>query len=169
MPTLAGVTVRLVQVSERWSGDCQPEDFVELDYENRRKSRQLVVSERGREYAFMLPRGTVLHDGDRLRAEDGAIIGVRAALEALSRIDCSSELDLARVAYHLGNRHVALQLGTKFVAYQRDKVLDHMVGLQGFRVSHVSEAFSPEPGAYRNHQWETPLVAIVAPRIDGTL
>jgi len=153
--------VPLLQVSEIWSGEGVPEEFVELDNDQRRRSRQRVVSTFGREVALILPRGTNLKEGERLRADDGTLIGVRATRESLSRMDCDSLLDLARVAYHLGNRHVALQIGTQFVAYQRDSVLDNLVGLLGFRVRHVTEAFEPEPGAYRNHQWESPQVTFV--------
>lgn len=146
----------LLRVTELCVAAGSVEELIELDYDRRRKSRQRVTTTRGRELSLSLPRGTELWNGACLRVEDGSTVAVCAICEALSRTDCESPLDLVRVAYHLGNRHVALQIGETFVAYQRDSVLDRMVEGLGFRVRHVLQAFEPEPGAYSNHQWEGP-------------
>lgn len=119
-----------------------------LGYEARRRSRLRVRLDDGREAALLLPRGTQLRGGDRLRADDGSVIEVRAAPEAVS-VACSPDpLRLARACYHLGNRHVALEIGAGCVRYLHDHVLDAMVAGLGLRVAAETAPFEPEPGAF---------------------
>ncbi len=132
------------------------DDYVQLDYRVRQKSRFRTFTVSGCELAVQLPRGTVLNDGDNLRAIDGTTIRVVATAERLSRVDCPNGAELARAAYHLGNRHVALEVGAGFVAYQADHVLDAMLQQLGFRVGAVVMPFEPEPGAYQHHVWDAP-------------
>lgn len=134
------------------------DDSVSLDYAQRQKSRFRVTSSLGREIAVLLPRGTVLHDGDQLEVTDGTLLQVIATPEPLSRIECDSGSKLARAAYHLGNRHVALEVGEGYLAYQRDHVLDHLLQQLGFSVHSVILPFEPEPGAYQHHDWGAPGV-----------
>jgi urease accessory protein len=96
-----------------------------LTFDQRRKSRLLAKLEDGREAALMLLRGTILHDGEHLRGEGGVVVVVRAAAESLSIASTADAHLLTRAAYHLGNRHVPLQIGADFVAYAHDHVLDH--------------------------------------------
>jgi urease accessory protein len=96
----------------------------------------------------MLPRGTVLRDGDVLRCEGGRLVQVRAAPECVSRVTSKNTLQLARAAYHLGNRHVPTQLGAGYVAYLHDHVLDDMIQRLGLQVTVVNAPFEPEAGAY---------------------
>lgn len=123
-------------------------DFLFLSYDRRLHTRQRACLEGGEHIALMLPRGTVLRDGDVLRCEGGRLVQVRAALECISRIASSNPLHLARAAYHLGNRHVPTELGKGFVAYLHDHVLDDMIQRLGLEVTVASAPFDPEPGAY---------------------
>lgn len=136
------------------------DDWVCLDYALRQKSRQRVTSALGRDLALLLPRGTQLRSGDHLLAEDTTVIRVIATAEQLSRVECVNASDLARAAYHLGNRHVAVEIGTDFIAYQADHVLDSMLCRMGFVVCPVLMPFTPEPGAYQHHDWGIPEVAL---------
>jgi urease accessory protein len=128
--------------------DAAPTASVTLTFDQRRKSRQLLRLDDGSEAALLLPRGTVLGAGDRLRAEDGAVIAVQAAPESLSVARTDDGLRLLRAAYHLGNRHVPLQIGAGELRYQHDHVLDGMVQALGLTVEVVSAPFAPEGGAY---------------------
>jgi urease accessory protein len=123
-------------------------DTLSLPYDRRLHSRQRVCMDGGEHIAIMLPRGSVLRDGDILRCEGGRLVRVRAAPECVSRVASKNLRQLARAAYHLGNRHVPTELGTGFVAYLHDHVLDDMIKRLGFAVSVVNAPFEPEPGAY---------------------
>jgi urease accessory protein len=130
------------------SGAAVPTLVATLTFEERRKSRQRLHLDDGTEVALVLPRGTVLADGDRLQADDGGVIAVRAALESLSAAHTVDPLLLMRAAYHLGNRHVPLQLAAGELRYQHDHVLDDLVRALGLTVAMVTAPFSPEGGAY---------------------
>jgi urease accessory protein len=119
-----------------------------LDFEHRQKHRFLATLAGGEELAVQLPRGSVLADGDVLETEDGDCILVRAADEDLSVAETSDVLLLARVAYHLGNRHVALQIEPGRVSYLHDHVLDDLAHRLGAEVAFRRAPFSPESGAY---------------------
>jgi urease accessory protein len=121
---------------------------VSLPHAERQKSRGLLSFADGSEAALLLTRGSVLRDGDRLLAEDGAIIAVEAALEEVSVVVSSNQRELMRAAYHLGNRHVALQIEATRLVYLHDHVLDALVRELGLRVSVTQEPFEPESGAY---------------------
>jgi urease accessory protein len=114
-------------------------------FEQRQKSRLRVKLENGEEIALILPRGKVLRGGDRVAATDGREVEIVAAPEKLLHIESAG---LARVAYHLGNRHVALQVGEGFLRIAEDHVLEEMARKLGARVSHVEAPFEPEAGAY---------------------
>jgi urease accessory protein len=119
-----------------------------LPFEQRQKSRLRVKAENGEEVALILPRGRVLRGGDRVAATDGREVEIVAAPEKLLHIESA---ELARVAYHLGNRHVPLQVGPGFLRIAEDHVLEEMARKLGARVSHVEAPFEPEAGAY-GHQ-----------------
>jgi urease accessory protein len=126
----------------------EPGTSLTLDFDGRRKSRQLVRLDDGHEAAMFLPRGTVLKDGDRLRCEDGLIVAVVAAAETLSSVQTVDRMHLARAAYHLGNRHVPVEIAAGGLRYQHDHVLDGMVRALGMEVRTVKAPFQPEGGAY---------------------
>jgi urease accessory protein len=121
-----------------------------LRFEDRRRSRLRVALDDGREAGLLLPRGTILRDGDHLReGEAGTVVVVRAAAQTLSHVVSSDELLLARAAYHLGNRHVPVQIGRGWLAYEHDHVLDDMVAELGLPVETRTAPFEPEAGGYR--------------------
>lgn len=124
---------------------------VTLPLELRIRSRVKVTLDDGREAGLFLPRGSVLRDGDLVSSVDGAIIEIRAAPETVSTVSCADPHLLARACYHLGNRHVPLQIGTGFVRYQHDHVLDDMVRGLGLVVVVEQAPFEPEPGAYGDY------------------
>jgi urease accessory protein len=138
------------QVGEKISAGT-PTRTLTLAFDERRKSRQRVVLDDGSEAALILPRGSVLADLDLLRADDGVVILVRAAPETVSRVRAENGLLLARAAYHLGNRHVPLQIAAGVLQYQHDHVLDGMVRTLGLEVEVVTAPFQPEGGAYAGH------------------
>jgi len=119
-----------------------------LPYERRIISRQRVTLDNGTDAGLFLPRGTTLHNDDYLQAETGEIIVVKAAQENVSTLYCDDSLMLARACYHLGNRHVPLQINTHLLRYQHDHVLDDMLHGLGLHVTVEQASFQPEPGAY---------------------
>ena len=122
-----------------------------LDYDARQKSRLLGRLTNGVEVAIQLPRGTTLDGGDWLRTEEGAGVVLEAAPEPLSVARTADPLLLARVAYHLGNRHVALAVEPGRLAYRHDHVLDDLVRRFDVPVSFEEAPFRPEGGAYSGH------------------
>jgi urease accessory protein len=125
---------------------------VTLTYDQRCKSRQRLKLDDGSEAALLVERGTVLADGELLMGDDGVVVAVKAAPESLSAVRAEDALTLARAAYHLGNRHVPLQIAPGELRYQHDHVLDDMVRALGLTVVVVTAPFQPEGGAYgRGH------------------
>jgi len=137
---------------EKTTAAGEAQETLTLPYDLRQKSRQRVRLDSGRAAAVLLAPGTVLDDGDRLRAADGTAVRVRAATETVSIARSHDALRLARACYHLGNRHVRLQVGTGWVRYQPDHVLDQMVRGLGLDVSREAACFEPERGAYGGHR-----------------
>ena len=125
---------------------------VSLDWDVRQKSRFETVDSLGRKLGVFLNRGTVIRGGDVLVAEDGSLIQVNAATQEVLRITaCSihgSPFDLTRVAYHLGNRHVPIELKPDHLKIEPDHVLAEMLRAMHMTVNTVHEAFEPEGGAY---------------------
>lgn len=119
-----------------------------LPLHQRIKSRLRVVLDNGREAGLFLNRGTTLKDGDLLCNDAGYSVQVRAASESLSRVTSDNPHLLARACYHLGNRHVSIQIEPTCISYPHDHVLDEMLRGLGFTVSHADAPFEPEPGAY---------------------
>ncbi len=135
----------------RHAGSARPAGVVVLAWEHRQKHRFVARLEDGQELFVQLPRGTLLADGDVLEAEDGEGILVRAADEELSVAEATDPLLLTRVAYHLGNRHVALQIEPSRVSYLHDHVLDDLARRLGAVVTFQEGPFHPEAGAYGGH------------------
>ena len=128
---------------------------VELDWELRQKSRFSCTDSTGREIGVFLPRGRVVRGGDVLVANDGSLIRVIAAPQAVLRIThCTqhgSPFDLIRAAYHLGNRHVPIELQPDHLKIEPDHVLADLLKAMHLIVNTVHEAFEPESGAYASH------------------
>lgn len=140
----------MIRITEFYKGKENGAAILTLPFETRQKSRFRARLDGGEDAALVLERGTVLRPGDRLKTEDGLIIEIRAAKEELSKASTDDPHLLARACYHLGNRHVALQIGDTWVTYQRDHVLDDMVRQLGLEVSLEKAVFEPEAGAYQN-------------------
>lgn len=119
-----------------------------LAYDARCKSRLAVTLDTGEEVALVLPRGTVLADGDLLVADDGALVRVVAAPEAVLMVQASDALTLTRAAYHLGNRHTPVEVGADYLKLEADPVLEAMLKRLGASVERATLAFQPEAGAY---------------------
>lgn len=122
-----------------------------LPYELRIKSRLRTRLLDGTEVGLLLPRGTVLRGGDCLRGEDGSLVEVVAATETVSVASTDDGNLLARAAYHLGNRHMVIQIGDGWLSYLHDHVLDDMVRQLGLTVGCEQRPFEPEGGAYGGH------------------
>lgn len=141
----------MISINERTWPTNKPAASLTLPFEGRQKSRLLVTLDNGEEAGLFLPRGTLLRGGDCLLAEDGRVILVKAAAESTSTAYSSDLLLLMKACYHLGNRHIPVQIDENFVRYQHDHVLDDMIGTFGLEVKHELVAFEPESGAYHGH------------------
>jgi len=117
-----------------------------FDLRSRSRFRARLVS--GEEVGVILERGKVLRGGDLLLANDGRVIQIAAASETVSRVASDQPQQLMRAAYHLGNRHVTLQIGDRWLRYRHDHVLDEMVLGLGMQVLVEEAPFEPESGAY---------------------
>ena len=137
--------------SDAGAGDRAPDGRLTLPFELRRKSRLRTRLDDGREVALMLERGSVLRGGDRLCSDCGRCIEVAAGREAVSVVRAGDARVLARAAYHLGNRHVPVQVGRHELRYLTDHVLDEMVAGLGAEVVRAELPFEPEAGAYGHH------------------
>lgn len=129
---------------------------IELDWDVRQKSRFDATDSQGRQIGIFLPRGTAVRGGDVLVAEDGSLIRVIAAPQPVLRIThCTAHgtpFDLTRAAYHLGNRHVPIELKPDHLKIEPDHVLADMLRSMHLIVVAVEEAFEPEGGAYGSHE-----------------
>jgi urease accessory protein len=125
---------------------------VELDWDTRSKSRFDATDSAGRHLGVFLPRGQVVRGGDVLVAEDGSLVRVQAAAQPVLRVTACPEhgtpLDLPRAAYHLGNRHVALEVQADHLQLEPDPVLADLLRAMHLIVTEVDAPFEPEAGAY---------------------
>jgi urease accessory protein len=119
-----------------------------LAFDERRKSRLATTLDTGEEIGVMLPRGTVLADGDILIADDGGLVRVVAAEQPVLRVTGASALALTRAAYHLGNRHTPVEIGDGYLQLEDDPVLADMLRRLGMKVEQANRPFTPETGAY---------------------
>ncbi|WP_252108245.1 MULTISPECIES: urease accessory protein UreE [unclassified Halomonas] len=128
-------------------------DTLTLPFELRIRGRLKAESDGGQALGLFLDRGPVLRSGEGLKAESGEVIRVCAAIEPVVTARVSSGLPLARLAYHLGNRHVQLALGEDdqggWVRFPPDHVLEELATLLGATLEHGDATFDPEPGAYQ--------------------
>ena len=119
-----------------------------LPFDLRQKSRLRATLDNGAEAALFLPRGTVLRDGDLLEAQDGSLIRVVAAPQNVLYATAKNPHALMRAAYHLGNRHVPVELGENFLKLETDPVLKEMLLQLGVTLREAYLPFQPEGGAY---------------------
>lgn len=123
---------------------------VTLTLEQRRRSRQLLTLDGSQDQVGMaIERGQTLRDGDLLVAQDGHYIQVKAALENVARVKANTPWQLARAAYHLGNRHILLEIAEGYLQFEYDAVLVEMLDqIGGLSVESVQAVFEPDVGAY---------------------
>jgi urease accessory protein len=122
-----------------------------LPFDLRQRSRLRATLTSGEEVAIVLPRGQVLRGGDWVVASDGRVIEVEAAREKVLHVLCASPNALTRAAYHLGNRHVPVQVGEGWLRIAADHVLERMLKGLGATLMETEAPFEPEAGAYGAH------------------
>jgi urease accessory protein len=135
-----------IKKSSSWSGAAA--DSVVLDYDDRHRRRLAMTGTRGTGFLLDLPEAAELRNGDALMLEDGSLIEVVAAPEPLLEIRCADPLHLARVAWHLGNRHLPTQMLPRALRIRRDHVIADMATQLGAKVMEIEAPFDPEGGAY---------------------
>lgn len=143
--------LKFVGIIAPCSDQSLPQHSLTLPYERRIITRQRVTLDNGRDAGLLLPRGTSLQDGAYLQAETGEVVQVKAALETVSTLYCNDPWLFARACYHLGNRHVALEISPGRLRYLHDHVLDDLLLGLGLAVVVEQATFEPESGAYAAH------------------
>jgi urease accessory protein len=138
-------------IEKRAEGNSKADAHLVLSFEARCKSRLRTRLLSGEEVGLFMERGTVLRGGDKLAANDGTVIEVVAAPEMLMEATTDDPLLLAKAAYHLGNRHVAVHLLPGKLRFGADHVLGEMVRGLGLPVAEIEAPFEPESGAYGAH------------------
>lgn len=142
----------MLQIESHYHGPLGATARLTLPFELRQKSRLRCQLDDGEEVGLVLQRGNVLRGGDLLLASDGRVVQVVAAPEGLSVVATDDALLLARAAYHLGNRHVPLQVSPGRLCFLHDHVLDDMLRGLGLPVRFEMLPFEPEGGAYGRHE-----------------
>jgi len=140
----------LLRITGRFVGVTPREESLSLTlpWSLRQRSRFRSRLDEGIEVGVFLSKGEILRDGDRLATEDGRCVRVVAAQEPVAVARSRDARELARACFHLGNRHVALQIDDDCVRFQPDHVLESMLRELGLSVARETSAFQPEPGAY---------------------
>jgi urease accessory protein len=140
--------IKLLRLNEAPGAAC---DGIELKAEDRHLRRKRIVTESGAEVMVDLPLSVFISDGDRLELEDGTFLEVRATTEELLEIRAANPAHLVRLAWHIGNRHLAAQLEGNRILILQDRVIAVMLEQLGAKLKVVHEQFSPEHGAYHGH------------------
>ena len=139
----------MLRFEEKTDSNNKPQSTVTLPRDQREKSRLKVTLSDGREAGLFFEKGISFQDGDLIISDDGEVlVEVKAADESVSTVYCDDPLQLARACYHLGNRHIPLQINKGVLRYQHDHVLDGMVRGLGLEVITEQAPFEPESGAY---------------------
>jgi urease accessory protein len=140
------------RVAERVAAGSWPEarerDRVTLTYLERHRRRRSFRADNGTEFLLDLPQAAHLREGDGLRLEGGGFVRVRAADEALLEIRAATPEGLARLAWHIGNRHIAAAIESGRILIERDPVIGEMLRGLGAATREIMAPFDPEPGAY---------------------
>ncbi|MBN1005064.1 urease accessory protein UreE [Amphritea pacifica] len=140
----------MLEVYERLGDHCHGVVYttVVLSQEQRDRGRLKLTGENGEEIRLFLERGKPLLVGEYLKSSCGKLIKVEGAVEPVTHAECDDWHTFARACYHLGNRHVKLQVGERWLRMQPDHVLEEMLELLGLTLSHQEAIFVPESGAY---------------------
>ena len=146
---------RVVAVRPAGSFAADPADRVTLDADDRQRRRIVLTGEEGTRLLLDFEKPVTLRDGDGLVLEDGSVVLVAGQAEPLVEVSAQAPADLVRLAWHIGNRHTAIQFVGKALRIRRDQVLEQMVQGLGARVTPVEAPFEPEPaapgGGHHNH------------------
>jgi len=140
------------QVLDESSNDSASVDSVLLSFDERKRGRLKITTRLGEPAGIQIERGQVLRDGSLLSNQAGDLLRVEASGEHVSTAYIQDATLFARGCYHLGNRHVSLQIGEGFLRFQTDYVLDDMLRGLGIKVIHETASFEPENGAYSHGQ-----------------
>ncbi len=122
-----------------------------LPYDSRKKARLYTRLDNGLEAGLFLPRGHTLRGGEQIKAETGEIVTIISASEEVSTVFSDNRYLLMRACYHLGNRHIPLEIQPDFIRFQHDHVLNKMLEHLDLQVVHEYAPFEPESGAYAHH------------------
>ncbi len=125
------------------------DNYLTLPIEQRVRSRLRVKLDDGSDAGLFLPRGSLLRGGDQLSNDVGTVIEIIAAKETVTTVYCDTPERLARAAYHLGNRHIPLQVEANWLRFRHDHVLDEMLQQMGLAPMVEQAPFEPEAGAYQ--------------------
>jgi len=142
----------MLRLTQRFPADRSVETplILALTAEERTRSRHHFTTPEGHAFYLQLPRGTILRDQDVLKAETGEWVRVVAKPEPVTTVTAHHPLDLLRAAYHLGNRHVALEVGSNYLRLLPDPVLQAMLEQLGLQTVNDIHPFQPEAGAYES-------------------
>lgn len=141
----------MLLIEQRTSPETPATERLVLPFELRCKTRLRTRLENGEEIGLFLVRGEILRAGDKLLGNDGRVVEVVAAPEVVMEARASDPVLLAKATYHLGNRHVPVQVSEGLLRFGRDHVLGEMVRGLGLVVTETEAAFEPESGAYGGH------------------
>ncbi len=141
---------REVNAAGHWD-DARAVDCVTLDAQERHRRRVVLTGERGTRFLLDLPHAMALHDGDGLLLDDGGIVRIAGRPEPLVEIAAANPRELARLAWHIGNRHLDVELAGDRLRIRRDHVIEDMLRGLGARLTAIEAPFDPERGAYGHH------------------
>lgn len=141
----------MIEIKSKLSAGVNAQAQLKLPFDLRQKSRLRTRLADGEEAWLLLPRGDILRGGDKLLASDGRVVEVISETEDVLHVACANATALARAAYHLGNRHVPVQVGDGFLRIAADHVLAEMLKGLGATLTAMRAPFEPEAGAYGNH------------------
>jgi urease accessory protein len=127
---------------------AEPYGELVLPFDLRIRSRLRTRLDSGEEVVLKTERGAILRGGECLRSDDGRVVRVAAAPEKVMHVTCADQFELMRAAYHLGNRHVPVEIGDGYLRIAADHVLGDMLLGLGAKVEELQAPFEPESGAY---------------------
>jgi len=141
----------MLTLVQRCDPVAEPYGELMLPFDLRMRSRLRTRLASGEEAVLKTERGAILRGGEYLSADDGRVVRVSAAPEKLMHISCANQFELTRAAYHLGNRHVPVEIGDGYLRIAADHVLGDMLLGLGAEVQELEAPFEPESGAYGGH------------------
>lgn len=142
----------MLRATEHYAANAWPADAADgcltLDFDARHRRRMMLATSQGEKILLDLPKAVAMADGDGLRLEDGRWLRVTAASEPVAEVRCDGAQALARIAWHLGNRHLPAEIGEGVIRIRPDHVIEAMLAQLGAVVMHIRAPFQPEGGAY---------------------